>query len=120
LGKRELQGGEKDMRLEIIWTMAVLAGLTTASGNSIGWSSTLTAMKPSAAATSVAQRPTKVTLPAGTRILVRTIDSLDSKNTKTGGRFTATLETSLKANNVVVAQRGTKVIGRVASAKSAG
>jgi hypothetical protein len=47
-------------------------------------------------------------------------DSVDSKNQKTGARFTATLETSLKANNVVVARRGTTVYGRLVSAKSAG
>jgi hypothetical protein len=61
-----------------------------------------------------------VTLPAGTRILIRTTDSVDSKNQKTGARFTASLETNLQARNVVVARRGATVYGRVASAKSAG
>ena len=45
---------------------------------------------------------------------------MDSKNQKTGARFTATLETSLKASNVVVARRGATVYGRLVSAKSAG
>jgi hypothetical protein len=45
---------------------------------------------------------------------------VDSKNQKTGARFTASLETSLKAGGVVVAPRGATVYGRLASAKSAG
>jgi len=78
------------------------------------------AMVPTAAASRMAQTPKKVTLPAGTRILVRTTDSVDSKNQKTGARFTASLETSLKASGVIVARRGATIYGRLASAKSAG
>jgi hypothetical protein len=62
----------------------------------------------------------KITVPAGTRILIRTVDALDSKTQKSGTRFTATLETNLQANNVVVAKRGTTVYGRLITAKSAG
>jgi hypothetical protein len=62
----------------------------------------------------------KVTVPAGTRILIRTIDSIDSSQQKAGYRFTASLETSLQADNVVVARRGTRVYGVLASASSAG
>ncbi|HSF24762.1 MAG TPA: hypothetical protein VLE20_11095 [Blastocatellia bacterium] len=62
----------------------------------------------------------QVTVPAGTRILVRTVDSLDPSQQKSGTRFTATLETDLKANNLVVARRGTTVYGRLVTAKSAG
>lgn len=108
------------MRHTIVWAMAVLIGLTTVQADSLAGSSTAMAMIPRTAADRVAQKPRRVTLPAGTRILIRTTDSVDSKNQKTGSRFTATLETSLKANNVVVARRGTTVYGRVASAKSAG
>jgi hypothetical protein len=62
----------------------------------------------------------RVTVPAGTRILIRTIDSIDSSQQKAGYRFTASLETSLQADNVVVARRGTRVYGVLASASSAG
>ena len=61
-----------------------------------------------------------ITVPAGTRILVRTVDSIDSSKQKTGFRFTATLETNLQAVDTVVAPRGTTVYGRLASASSAG
>jgi hypothetical protein len=68
--------------------------------------------------TAAAQR--RITVPAGTRILIRTTDSIDSNKQKTGYRFTASLETNLQANNVVVAPRGTTVYGQLASASSAG
>src|SRR5215813_3170378 len=66
----------------------------------------------------VAQR--QITVPAGTPILVRTTEPVDSSKQKSGDRFTVTLETDLKANNLVVAERGTTVYGRLATAKSAG
>jgi YmgG-like glycine-zipper protein len=103
------------MRHTIVCATAVLVGLSTAPADSLAMN-----MIPRATASLVVQKPRRVTLPAGTRILIRTTDSVDSKNQKTGARFTATLETSLKANNVVVARRGTTVYGRLASAKSAG
>lgn len=62
----------------------------------------------------------QVTVPAGTRILIRTIDSVDSREQTAGYRFTASLETNLLVGNVVVAPRGTKILGRLASAASAG
>ncbi len=59
-------------------------------------------------------------MPAGTRILIRTADPIDSSKQKAGYRFTASLETNLQADNVVVARRGTPVYGVLASASSAG
>ncbi len=62
----------------------------------------------------------RVTVPAGTRILVRMVDSINSAKQKTGDKFTATLETNLVVDDVVVARRGAKVYGRLAEASSAG
>jgi outer membrane lipoprotein SlyB len=62
----------------------------------------------------------RITVPAGTRVLIRTIDAVDSSKQKVGFRFTATLETNLQAEDVVVAPRGTTIYGRLANAKSAG
>jgi hypothetical protein len=59
-------------------------------------------------------------VPAGTRILIRMIDSIDSTKQKAGDRFTASLETNLVVDNIVVAPRGTTVYGRLVSAESAG
>ena len=67
-----------------------------------------------------AQSKNRVTVPAGTRILIRTVDALDSSKQKAGFRFTATLETNLQAEDRVVAPRGTTVYGRLAEASSAG
>ena len=64
--------------------------------------------------------PTRVTVPAGTRILIRMVDSVDSSKQQAGHRFTARLETNLQVGDVVVAPRGTTVYGRLAKAKSAG
>jgi hypothetical protein len=74
----------------------------------------------SPAASAAAQSTKKIYVPAGTRILVRTIDSIDSTKQKTGDRFTASLETNLVVDNILVAPRGTTVYGRLVSAESAG
>jgi hypothetical protein len=48
------------------------------------------------------------------------IDSIDTTKQKTGFKFTASLETNLQAEDVVVAPRGTMVYGQLVSASSAG
>ena len=67
-----------------------------------------------------AQTKKRITVPAGTRILIRTVDAIDSSKQKTGFRFTATLETNLQAEDKVIAPRGTTLYGRLAEASSAG
>ena len=62
----------------------------------------------------------RVTVPAGTRILIRMVDGVDSNKQKAGYRFTGTLETNLQVEDTVVAPRGTTVYGRLANAKAAG
>jgi hypothetical protein len=62
----------------------------------------------------------QVTVPAGTQISIRMIDSVDSREQPAGHRFTASLETNLQVGNVVVAPRGSTIYGRLASASSAG
>src|SRR5580700_2871776 len=90
------------MRNEIIWIATILVGLATA------------------ATAAAAQKAVTITVPAGTRILIRTADSIDSSKQKAGYRFTASLETNLQSDNVVVARRGTRVYGVLSSASSAG
>ena len=60
------------------------------------------------------------TLPAGSRILVRTAEAIDSNKQTAGQRFTGTLETALEAGDQVVAPRGATVHGRLVSAQAAG
>ena len=62
----------------------------------------------------------QITVPAGTRILIRMADSVDSSKQKAGFRFTASLETNLQVDDMVVAPRGTTVYGRLMNAESAG
>src|ERR1700758_64527 len=67
-----------------------------------------------------AQNIQRVMVPAGMRLLIRTIDPIDSSKQKAGYRFTASLETNLQAEDTVVARRGSIVYGRLAQASSAG
>lgn len=62
----------------------------------------------------------RVTVPAGTRVLIRMVDSIDTTKQRVGYRFTAALETNLQVNDRVVAPRGTTVYGQLMSASSAG
>ena len=60
------------------------------------------------------------TVPAGTRILVRMIDSVDSEKNRPGDRFRASLEEDLVVDDKLVAKKGTDVYGRLAEVKEAG
>jgi len=96
------------MRISSVWAAILLLGATlTQTGSAL-----VGAPGP--------QNKQRVTVPAGTRILIRTIDSIDSSKQKAGYRFTASLETNLQAEDMVVAPRGTKVYGQLAQASSAG
>lgn len=66
-----------------------------------------------------AAAPSQVVVPAGTPILIRMIDSLDTSKTKTGQLFSATLETNLAAGGVVVAKKGTTIHGKVTKSGNA-
>jgi hypothetical protein len=64
-------------------------------------------------------KPTKITVLAGTLIAVRMVDSLDTSKTNTGDLFTATLDSNLVTNGIVVAPRGTTVHGKVTKSANA-
>jgi hypothetical protein len=90
----------------------MLKGMSRAATLLVGLATAMTAV------TAAAQK--RVTVPAGTRILIRTVNPIDSSKQKAGYRFTASLETNLQVDNVVVARRGTTVYGVLATASSAG
>lgn len=77
---------------------------------------------PSTAAPAPAVAPvnTAVEVPAGTRIVARTSEAIDSKKHSTGHKFTARLEADLVVNGTVVATRGSTLYGQVTEAKKAG
>jgi outer membrane lipoprotein SlyB len=109
------------MRNSFISTAAILVGMVITyphlgEGSRTAERSALLSMT----ANSAAQSKKKITVPAGTRILIRMIDSIDSSKQKTGYRFRASLESNLQAEDVVVAPRGNMVYGRLAQASSAG
>lgn len=60
-----------------------------------------------------------VTAPAGTRIMARMVDSIDTQQHKAGHKFTAKLEGDLVVDGKVVAQRGATIYGVIASATKA-
>jgi hypothetical protein len=64
--------------------------------------------------------PQPTLVPAGTVLLVRMVDGLDTSTAYTGQLFSATLSTNLAANGYVVAYSGTTVYGQVVQANSAG
>jgi len=61
-----------------------------------------------------------VTVPAGSLVYVRMVDTLDTEKTKTGDRFTATLDTNLAVGGAVVVPKGATAHGRVKKASNAG
>ena len=68
----------------------------------------------------VTRTPANVTIPAGTRISVRTIDRIDSAENQVGDRFKSSLEEPLMVDGNVVVPRGADVYGRLAESKKSG
>jgi hypothetical protein len=93
------------MRKTLLWTVTLCLAVLASYSNLLS---------------AAAQSKKRITVPAGTRILIRTVDAIDSSKQKTGFRFTASLETNLQAEDKVIAPRGTTVYGRLAQASSAG
>jgi hypothetical protein len=108
------------MRKTFVGAAILLAGIATVYQTSQQrcWAAARTGK--SATASAAAQNKKRITVPAGTRILIRLVDSIDSAKQKTGYRFSATLETNLQVEDTVVAPRGTTLYGRLAEASSAG
>jgi len=91
-----------------------------------------TAPSPAAPSSGFATRPTpasaapasansgRVTVPAGTDLLVRMIDSVDSDKNHVGDKFRASLEQDFVVDGVVIAPKGGDVYGRLSEAKEAG
>ena len=64
--------------------------------------------------------PQKVTIPDGTSVAIRLIDSLDSERNQVGDSFRATLSSPIVVNDDVVLPADADVEGRVVDVKSAG
>ena len=68
----------------------------------------------------IEMKPAYITIPAGTRISVRTIDTIDSTDSLVGDRFQASLEEPLTLEGDVVVAKGTLVYGRLTQSKESG
>ena len=73
-----------------------------------------------AQAQSLSAGPAFITVPAGTRLVIRTTESVDSRQHAAGHRFRGQLEGAVVVDGVTVAPRGTFVHGRIAQAKQSG
>lgn len=60
------------------------------------------------------------TVPAGTRLVIRTVEDVDSRQHRAGHRFRGQLENAIVVDGVTVAARGTFVHGVIASSSQAG
>ena len=61
-----------------------------------------------------------ITAPAGTRLVIRTVESVDTRQHKAGHRFRGQLEGAIVVDGVTVAPRGTIVHGVISSASQSG
>lgn len=61
-----------------------------------------------------------VTVPAGTMLSVRLVESLSSDKNRPGDAFSATLDQPLQVDGLVIAERGARVDGRVTESRQAG
>ena len=73
-----------------------------------------------AEATLAAPEPSAVTVPAGTRLMIRTTENVDSSRNGVGHRFRGQLEGALVVDGVTVAPRGAFVHGIIRSSSQAG
>ena len=76
--------------------------------------------RPPAQPTSGAAANTAYTIPTGTKVTIRLIDSVSSEKQKIGDPFVAVLEEPILYNNTEVVAKGADVRGRIANANEAG
>ena len=70
--------------------------------------------------TAATQAPSFFTIPAGTRISVRTVDRIDSTKSHVGDRFQASLAEPLAIDGNIVVPKDADVYGRLAESKKSG
>jgi hypothetical protein len=67
-----------------------------------------------------APKATNVTIPSGTRLVLRTSDAIDSRRHQAGHRFRAQLESAIVIDGITAVPRGAFVHGRIAQASQGG
>jgi hypothetical protein len=69
---------------------------------------------------SPAPQPRTVTLPAGTNVVIRLAETLSPEHNYTGDTFRATLESPIITDGFVIADKGSKVLGKIVNAQKPG
>ena len=111
-------GSQSTVRFEIngevqVYSVNDILALTFTGGGSPS-----TAAAPAAApAAAAAPASGPLVVPAGTRVVVRMAQTLDTKQHKAGYRFTTRLEADLAVGGQVVAPKGSTVYGKVIESK---
>ena len=67
-----------------------------------------------------ARQPHVLTLPAGTNLTIRLGEMLSTDHNYTGDTFRGTLETPIIMNGFIIADRGSRVLGRIVNVQKAG
>jgi hypothetical protein len=70
--------------------------------------------------TAPAQQPHTVTLPAGTNLTIRLGETLSTDHNYTGDTFRGTLVSPVIMDGFIIADRGSRVLGRIVNAEKAG
>ena len=96
------------------------AGAEAASGAAASVDSPATAAKPATPAVPPPPQPKTVTVPSGSIISVRMIDSVDSAVNKTGQAFKASLDAPIVVDDRVVVPKGADAYVKLVNASSAG
>ncbi|GEM_PF-295168 len=103
---------------------APASSITPAAAGAEHVTSTANAQATPAPAAQLAQASSQsghaIVIPAGTSLMVRMIDSVDSSTNKVGDPFKASLDAPLVVGSTVVAPKGADVYGKLAQAKSSG
>jgi hypothetical protein len=71
-------------------------------------------------AAAAAPQPAYITVPAGTRLVIRTVETVDTRQHGAGHRFRGQLEGAIVVDGVTVAPRGTFVHGVISAASRSG
>jgi hypothetical protein len=69
---------------------------------------------------SPAPQPRTVTLPPGTNVVIRLAETLSPEHNYTGDTFRATLETPIIGDGFIIADKGSKVLGKIVNVQKAG
>ena len=67
-----------------------------------------------------APQPRTVTLPPGTNVVIRLAETLSPEHNYTGDTFRATLESAIIVDGFIIADKGSKVLGKIVNAQKAG